>query len=64
VHKSLGALGSQQNLVGPRGTDEAVVAELRRMKDNVATGELKRLAVAVYTLVEQLNARQTLDYRK
>ncbi|WP_220140191.1 eCIS core domain-containing protein [Kitasatospora acidiphila] len=64
VHKSLGALGQQQNLVGPQGSDEAVVAELRRMKDNIATGELKRLAVAVFNLVEQLNARQPLNYQK
>ncbi|MCX5063263.1 MULTISPECIES: DUF4157 domain-containing protein [unclassified Streptomyces] len=64
VHKSLGALGAQQNLVGPQGNQEAVVAELRRMKDNVPTANLKQLAVAVFTLVEQLNAQQTLRYEK
>ncbi|WP_244188948.1 DUF4157 domain-containing protein [Streptomyces yokosukanensis] len=64
VHKSLGALGDQQNLVGPQGDQEAIVAELRRMKDNIPTANLKPLAMAVFTLVEQLNAQQTLRYEK
>ncbi|MFB7508572.1 eCIS core domain-containing protein [Streptomyces broussonetiae] len=64
VHKSLGALGAQQNLVGPQADQEAVVAELRRMKDNIPTARLKPLAVAVFTLVEQLNAQRTLRYEK
>lgn len=34
------------------------------MKDNVPTANLKQLAVAVFTLVEQLNAQQTLRYEK
>ncbi|MFG2881746.1 DUF4157 domain-containing protein [Streptomyces sp. NPDC048297] len=64
VHKSLGALGTQQNLVGPQGDQEAIVAELRRMKDHIATAELTPLAVAVFTLVERLNAQQSLRYQK
>jgi hypothetical protein len=62
VHKSLGALGTQQNLVGPNNDYEAVVAELRRMKDAVPTARLKQLAISVYTLVEQLNSEQKLRY--
>ncbi|GAA2261322.1 hypothetical protein GCM10010145_30690 [Streptomyces ruber] len=64
VHKSLGALGTQENLVGPQNEYQAVVVELRRMKQDVPTARLKRLAVAVFTLVEQLNARRTLRYGK
>ncbi|MFF5934449.1 DUF4157 domain-containing protein [Streptomyces sp. NPDC012508] len=64
VHKSLGALGGEQNLVGPQGDQEAIVAELRRMQDNVRTGQLKPLAVAVFKLVEQLNADRTPKYEK
>ncbi|MFJ3581421.1 DUF4157 domain-containing protein [Streptomyces sp. NPDC090127] len=64
VHKSLGALGTQQNLVGPQGDQEAIVAELRRMQDNIPTRQLKPLAIAVFRLVEQLNAEQTLKYPK
>ncbi|WP_399495440.1 DUF4157 domain-containing protein [Streptomyces sp. P9(2023)] len=62
VHKSLGALGEQQNLVGPQGDQEAVVAELRRMQDGLPAAQLKPLAVAVYELVERLNGDRTLKY--
>ncbi|MFD0229643.1 DUF4157 domain-containing protein [Streptomyces hirsutus] len=64
VHKSLGALGSEQNLVGPQNDQEAVVSELRRMKDNLRAAEMKSLAIAVFSLVEQLNANEDLAYRK
>ncbi|MEU9700889.1 hypothetical protein [Streptomyces sp. NPDC047981] len=64
VHKSLGALGDQQNLVGPQGDQEAIVTELRRMQDNVRTDQLRPLAVAVFKLVERLNADRTLKYGK
>ncbi|MFE9724378.1 DUF4157 domain-containing protein [Streptomyces sp. NPDC005794] len=64
VHKSLGALGSEQNLVGPQNDQEAVVSELRRMNDRMRTADMKPLAIAVFSLIEQLNANESPTYKR
>ncbi|MEU3570525.1 DUF4157 domain-containing protein [Kitasatospora sp. NPDC036755] len=65
IHGSLGALGSVDDRVGKRGQEElALVAELRRMKADLPTAELKPLALAAYDLIQRLNEGKSLDYRK
>ena len=66
VHKSLGALGDQDNRLTTKKGEELqlLVAELRRMEDNVPAERLKPLAVAAFKLIEQLNAGKELRYAK
>jgi len=60
--KSVGALGEVDDQVGPKGAKAtAVVAEFRRMKDNVTEKEMKPLALAIFDLVEMLNAEKKGD---
>ena len=57
IHKSLGALGTVEDQVGPEKEKmKAVVVEFRRMRDYLTVDELLPLAVAVFDLIEQVNA--------
>ena len=63
VHKSLGALGSVDDQVGPNAAKQkAFVAEFRRMSDRLPARDLKPVAVAVYELLERMNAGKSLGY--
>ncbi|MCX5384264.1 DUF4157 domain-containing protein [Streptomyces sp. NBC_00083] len=65
VHKSLGALGDQDNSVTVKKDEiQLMVAELRRMKDMVPAEKLKPLALAAFKLIEQLNHGKDLKYAK
>ncbi|WP_443074654.1 eCIS core domain-containing protein [Streptomyces sp. NBC_01431] len=65
VHKSLGALGDQDNRVATKkGEIQLLVAELRRMQDRVPAENLKPLALAAFKLIEQLNQGKNLKYPK
>ncbi|MEU9101033.1 DUF4157 domain-containing protein [Streptomyces sp. NPDC048361] len=65
VHKSLGALGDQDNSVTVKKQEiQLMVAELRRMEDRVPAEKLKPLAVAAFKLIEQLNNGKDLKYAK
>ncbi len=56
IHKSLGALGSVDDQVGPKGNrTEALVVELRRMQDRRTAAELKPLATSVWDMIDKLN---------
>ncbi|MEU3373933.1 DUF4157 domain-containing protein [Streptomyces sp. NPDC006660] len=65
VHKSLGALGDEDNRVTVKKEEiQLMVAELRRMKDGVPAEKLKPLAVAAFKLIDQLNQGKKLSYGK
>ncbi|MFJ2189051.1 DUF4157 domain-containing protein [Kitasatospora sp. NPDC087861] len=65
IHGSLGALGSVDDQVGGLGKEEtALVAELRRMKDELRTPNLMPLAVAAFDLVQRLNEGKSMTYKK
>ncbi|MFB7745871.1 DUF4157 domain-containing protein [Streptomyces sp. NPDC056132] len=65
VHKSLGALGDQDNRTTVKsGELNLMVAELRRMRDGVPAEGLKPLALAAFKLIEQLNEGKKLKYAK
>ncbi|MFF3975891.1 DUF4157 domain-containing protein [Streptomyces sp. NPDC001828] len=65
VHKSLGALGDQDNRTTTKsGELNLMVAELRRMRDGVPAEGLKPLALAAFKLIEQLNEGKKLKYAK
>ncbi|MEU6387594.1 DUF4157 domain-containing protein [Streptomyces bauhiniae] len=65
IHGSLGALGSVDDKVGKPGEETvALVAELRRMADNLRTPDLRPLTLAAYDLVQRLNEERTLKYKK
>jgi hypothetical protein len=65
IHGSLGALGSVDDKVGKSGKEEiALVAELRRMKADLRTADLKPLALAAFDLVQRLNEGKSLEYKK
>ncbi|WP_328314619.1 DUF4157 domain-containing protein [Streptomyces sp. NBC_00442] len=65
VHKSLGALGDQDNSVTVKKQEiQLMVAELRRMEERVPAEKLKPLAVAAFKLIEQLNQGKDLKYAK
>ncbi|MFX4293582.1 hypothetical protein [Streptomyces bohaiensis] len=62
---SLGALGSVDDKVGKSGEEEiALVAELRRMKPDLSTADLRPLALAAYDLIQRLNEKKSLTYKK
>ena len=57
IHKSLGALGTVEDQVGPEKEKmKAVVVEFRRMRAPLTVDDLLPLAVAVFDLIEQVNA--------
>ena len=65
LHKSLGALGSVDDLVGPENAKvNVLVVELRRMRDNLRVGELKPIALSSYELIDRLNKGKELKYKK
>ncbi|MFJ4002572.1 DUF4157 domain-containing protein [Streptomyces sp. NPDC090023] len=65
IHGSLGALGTVDDKVGRPGEEAvALVAELRRMAENLRTADLRPLALAAYDLVQRLNEERTLKYKK
>lgn len=65
IHGSLGALGSVDDKVGKSGKEEiALVAELRRMKPDLYTADLRPLALAAYDLIQRLNEKKSLTYKK
>ncbi|MFD7071503.1 DUF4157 domain-containing protein [Streptomyces sp. NPDC059913] len=65
VHPSLGKLGTVEDQVGRPGEQElALVAELRRMKQDIPTAAIKPFALAAFGLIQRLNERKTLKYKK